>query len=250
MSPGKSVGDPPTVTVNHLQLLVEQEKTALAREIHDVLGGHLIATAMDLALLKRRLPDIDPGGAGIIERAMQSLNAAIDMMRRVTEELHPTLLDNVGLFAALRWQIKHMCRRSSIVCAEHLPEPEPRLSPAASITLFRVGQEALVVAENHPGVTSVDFAMSWDGDVLTMQVSADGASRTSEPQGRGGVALEFLRHRIGAMNGTVSLDHPADGGIVVLTSVRLDTVSATETRSVRILETAVASAGEGSKPKS
>ena len=49
-------------------------------------------------------------------------------MRRVTEELQPTLLDNVGLFtAALRWQIKHMCHRSSICCAEHLPDVEPSL---------------------------------------------------------------------------------------------------------------------------
>jgi signal transduction histidine kinase len=88
----------PTVTVNQLQLLVEQEKIALAREIHDELGGHLIATAMDLAALKQRFVDTDPDAVEKINRAARSLNAAVDMMRRVTEELHPTLLDNVGLF--------------------------------------------------------------------------------------------------------------------------------------------------------
>jgi signal transduction histidine kinase len=102
-----------TVTVKQLQLLVEQDKTAaLAREIHDELGGHLIATAMDLASLKQRFVETDPDAVERIDRATSSLNAAVDMMRRVTEELHPTLLDNVGLFTALRWQIRHMLSTS------------------------------------------------------------------------------------------------------------------------------------------
>jgi signal transduction histidine kinase len=231
-----------TVTVKHLQLLVEQDKTALAHEIHDVLGGHLIATAMDLALLMRRLTDTDPAALATIERATQSLNDAIDMMRRVTEELHPTLLDNVGLFAALRWQIKHMCHRANIACTERFPELEPRLSPATSITLFRVGQEALVVAENHPGATLVDFTMTLDSDLLTMRVWANGVSTPPDPNGRGHIALEFLRHRIDAMGGTVSLSHPAHGGMVLLAHIRLDAISVTDTQSVRILEMAAAPA--------
>src|ERR1700681_4216438 len=163
----------PTVTVNQLQLLVEQDKIALAREIHDELGGHLIATAMDLASLKQRFVDTDADAVEKIDRATHSLNAAVDMMRRVTEELHPTLLDNVGLFAALRWQIKHMSHRSNIICTEHLPELELRLRPATAITLFRVGQEAMVVAENQAGVTLMDFAMMVENESITMRVNAN-----------------------------------------------------------------------------
>lgn len=225
-----------TVTVHDLQLLVEQEKTALAREIHDDLGGHLISTAMDLALLRRRFSN-DPEGFEKIERATRSLNAAVDMMRRVTEELHPTLLDNVGLFSAIRWQIKQMCRRSNVLCKENLPETEPRLSPATAITLFRVAQEALVVAENQVEVTAVDFAMSMDDDVLTMRVCADGLATPPVPSSRGYVALEFLRHRIDAMNGTVVFEHPPEGGMSLTTEVQFDSVSTSDTRAVRILET-------------
>jgi signal transduction histidine kinase len=235
----------PTVTVNQLQLLVEQEKIALAREIHDELGGHLIATAMDLAALKQRFVDTDPDAVEKINRAARSLNAAVDMMRRVTEELHPTLLDNVGLFAALRWQIKHMSHRSSIIYTEHLPELEPRLRPATAISLFRVGQEALVVAENQAGVTLMDFAMKMENESITMHVRANGASTPPEPETRGYAALEFLRHRVDAMNGTVTLGQPPEGGISLLAQIHLDMKSVSDTQAVRVLEMGAATAATG-----
>jgi len=239
----------PTLTVKQLQLLVEHDKTALAREIHDELGGHLIATAMDLASLKQRFADMDPDAVYKIDRATNSLNAAVDMMRRVTEELHPTLLDNVGLFTALRWQIRHMCHRSNIICTEHLPELEPRLRPATAITLFRVGQEALVVAENQAGVTLVNFTMMMENESITMHVHANGVSTPPEPETRGYVALEFLRHRVDAMNGTLTLGHPPEGGMSLLAQIHLDMKSVSDTQAVRILEigatTGISKAVEG-----
>jgi signal transduction histidine kinase len=241
----KSLPNRPTVTVNQLQLLVEQDKMALSREIHDELGGHLIATAMDLASLKQRFADTDADAVEKIDRAMLSLNAAVDMMRRVTEELHPTLLDNVGLFAALRWQIKHMSLRSNITCTEHLPELELRLRPATAITLFRVGQEAMAVAENQAGVTLVDFAMMIEDESITMRVHANGVSTPPKPETRGYVALEFLRHRVDAMNGTVTLGESPAGGLSVLAQIHLDMKSVSDTQAVRVLEMGAASAATG-----
>jgi signal transduction histidine kinase len=235
----------PTVTVNQLQLLVEQDKIALAREIHDELGGHLIATAMDLASLKQRFVDTDADAVEKIDRATHSLNAAVDMMRRVTEELHPTLLDNVGLFAALRWQIKHMSHRSNIICTEHLPELELRLRPATAITLFRVGQEAMVVAEHQAGVTLMDFAMMMENESITMRVHANGVPTPPEPETRGYVALEFLRHRVDAMNGTVTLGESPGGGLSILAQIHLDMKSVSDTQAVRVLELGAATAATG-----
>jgi len=241
MTTGNSLS---TVTVNHLQLLIEQEKTALAREIHDDLGGHLIATAMDLAFLKARFAAMDPLALERLERATSSLTAAVDMMRRVTEELHPTLLDNVGLFAALRWQIKHMCQRASIVCREHLPERELRLRPATAITLFRVGQEALTIAENQSDVTRVDFGITVHNDTLRLDVSTDGAAALPPEGSRGDIALGFLRHRLEAMNGRVSVSHSTSSGLHLTAEVHLDTVSAAETQAVLILEQRAADTGD------
>lgn len=193
------------VAINHLQLLVERDKATLAREIHDDLGGFLVATAMDIAVLKRRFAVHDHDSARLFDRATQTINAAVDMMRRITEELRPTLLDNVGLLAALRWQIKHMCLRMGIACHQHMPESEPHLTPSELTSIFRAGQEALVVAENQPGVTEVDFTLSIDAGMLSLKVMGNGASAPPKADSRGHVALALLRQRVAAMGGTVDL---------------------------------------------
>jgi signal transduction histidine kinase len=200
-------------TVTKLQALVERDKAELAREIHDELGGYLIAASMDVTVLKQRFASLDEDSQQRFIRVNSMLNAAVDMTRRVTEELHPTLLDNVGLFAALRWQMKHMCSRAKVTCTEHFPEAEPRLSAAASIALFRIGQEALVVAEDQQDVTAVDLSVTVNPDGLSIRVSSDGVTLKPAPDSRGSVALSFVRHRLAAMGGAVTIEHPASGGM-------------------------------------
>jgi signal transduction histidine kinase len=208
-------------TIIQLQALVERDKTALAREIHDELGEYLIAASMDVAILKQRFLAQDEDSSRRLTRIDGMLNAAIDKMRRMTDELHPTLLDDVGLFAALRWQMKQMCRRSKVVCTEDFPEVEPHLSTAASIALFRVGQEVLIIAENRAGVTRADFTIAVDLDSLAMRVFADGVSLEPTENSRGFVALAFLRHRLRAMHGEFTMELLPAGGIVLTAKVLL-----------------------------
>jgi two-component system sensor histidine kinase UhpB len=199
--------------INYLQLLVERDKTTLAREIHDDLGGYLVATAMDIAVLKRRFAGHDEDSARVFERVTHTINAAIDMMRRKTEELRPTLLDNVGLLAALRWQIKEVCRRLAVQCDEHMPETEPQLTPSELISIFRAGQESLLVAENQARVTEIDFTLAVEAGVLSFGVLANGSSALPSEDSRGYVALALLRQRVTAMGGTVDLGIQPLGGI-------------------------------------
>jgi signal transduction histidine kinase len=91
------------------------------------------------------------------------------MMRRKTEELRPTLLDNVGLLAALRWQIREVCRRLAVQCDEHMPEMEPQLTPSELISIFRAGQESLLVAENQAKVTEILIGLFQPIDVRFSQ---------------------------------------------------------------------------------
>jgi signal transduction histidine kinase len=205
----------PEATVHHLQAIVERDKAALARELHDEMGGYLIASAMDVTSLRHRFGGYDPDTRGKFDRLSKSLNDAIDMMRRLTEELHPTLLDNVGLFAAIRWQIKRICHRSKIVCAIQLPDAEPLLSRAAAINLFRVGQEALVIAETYPEVQKVEFTIWLERKLLVMRVVADGRKKTFRESSDGDRALGFLRHRIKAVGDELTLTYPDDGGLIL-----------------------------------
>ncbi len=125
-----------TALSTHLQGVSEQEKSALSRELHDELGGLLVAARMDLSWLQQRMPTSDPAIEQRFKRIHESLSAGVDLKRRVVEELRPTLLDNMGLFTALRWQFKETCRRTGLKCTETIPESELRFNPDAAIGVF------------------------------------------------------------------------------------------------------------------
>jgi signal transduction histidine kinase len=207
--------------ISYLQSLVERDKTALAREIHDVLGGYLVATAMDVAALKSRFGSQDEDSARIFERAAHTINASIDMMRRITEELRSTLLDNVGLLAALRWQLRDMCRRLAIRSEEHMPEMEPQLTPSELISIFRAGQESLLVAGNQANVSEIDFTLTVDHGRISFGILANGSSELPRQESRGYLALALLRQRVAAMGGTVDFGCRAVGGIHLDASIPL-----------------------------
>ena len=201
--------------ITHFQQLAEREKASFARELHDELGGLLIGAVMDLALLAPRLVSLPDDVQQRVGRVRHALGSAIELSRRITEELHPTLLDNVGLFAALRWQLRNACAKTKIKCVDDLPDREPRLTTRASIALFRSAQEALLIGLERDAVTEIELVGKIDDSALSIQIRGDGANFVDEPQNLSSLALESIRHRIRALGGVVSVAHPPDGGIIV-----------------------------------
>jgi signal transduction histidine kinase len=210
--------------VTHLQRLAEREKAALARELHDELGGLLISAVMDLSTLSPRVAALGDDAKDKMRRLREALHSAIEITRRITEELRPTLLDNVGLFAALRWQLKQVCARSKVNCTDDLPASELRLTPGASIALFRSAQEALLVGLEPHGVSAIALAGKVDGSALLIQIKGDGANLIDEPRPLWHITLESIRHRVRALGGEVNVDHPPNGGIVVVVSTPIANV--------------------------
>jgi signal transduction histidine kinase len=201
--------------IAHFQQLAEREKASLAQELHDELGGLLIGAVMDIAILAPRLAALPDDIQQRVGRVRQALGSAIELSRRITEELRPTLLDNVGLFAALRWQLRNASARTNIRCIDDLPSVEPRLTTRASIALFRSAQEALVIALERDAVTTIELVGAIDDNALSIQVRGDGANFVDEPQNLGSLTLESIRHRIRALGGVVTVAHPAEGGVIV-----------------------------------
>jgi signal transduction histidine kinase len=205
-----------TALSTHLQGVSEQEKSALSRELHDELGGLLVAARMDLSWLQQRMPTTDPAIEQRFKRIHDSLSAGVDLKRRVVEELRPTLLDNMGLFTALRWQFKETCRRTGLRCTETIPETEMKFSPDAAIGVFRIAQEALTNILKHAEAKSADLAISIDGDTLTLRISDDGKGI---PSNRVGIStshgLVAMRHRIAGLGGVWDVRTPSSGGTVV-----------------------------------
>jgi len=206
----------------HLQGVSEQEKSALSRELHDELGGLLVAARMDLSWLQQRLPTADPAIEQRFKRIHDSLSAGVDLKRRVVEELRPTLLDNMGLFTALRWQFKETCRRTGLRCTETIPESELKFSPDAAIGIFRVAQEALTNILKHSEAKSADLFIAIDRDTFTLRITDDGkgilADRLVTTTSHG---LVSMRHRIAGLGGAWDLGSPSSGGTVVTARIPL-----------------------------
>jgi signal transduction histidine kinase len=200
----------------HLQGVSEQEKSALSRELHDELGGLLVAARMDLSWLQQRLHTSDPAIEQRFKRIHDSLSAGVDLKRRVVEELRPTLLDNMGLFTALRWQFKETCRRTGLRCTETIPESELKFSPDAAIGVFRIAQEALTNILKHSEAKSADLFLTIEGETFTLRISDDGkgipSTRLANSTSHG---LASMRHRIAGLGGVWDVRSPDSGGTVI-----------------------------------
>jgi signal transduction histidine kinase len=207
----------PIIFVRFQRTLVKSlsDQQRLARQLHDELGGLLIGAVMDLALLAPRIAAMGGDSPQKMGRVRQALQSAIELSRRITEQLHPTLLDNVGLSLALRWQLRTICAKSKIKCTEDLPHAEPRLTSDASIALFRSAQEALLIGVERQGVTAIVLAATVDDQMLSIQIVGDGAQLPNEPRALVSVTLESVRHRVRTLGGAVNVEHPPDGGIVL-----------------------------------
>jgi signal transduction histidine kinase len=189
-----------------LQKVAEREKAALARELHDELGGLLVATKIDVSWLRKRVDDGSEASTLRWERVLRCMDEGLTLKRRIIESLRPTLLDNVGLIAALRWLVDESLRRAGIACEERYPETMPDLSPDARIAVFRVVQECLMNITKHAKAKSVLLSITANDGELSVVIRDDGVgideSRIETPQSHG---LLGMRHRIESFDGDLAI---------------------------------------------
>jgi signal transduction histidine kinase len=197
----------------HLQSLAEEEKAALSRELHDELGGLLVAARMDLSWLEERVASSDPDVSSYFRRVQDALQSGVDLKRRVIESLRPTLLDNLGLVPALRWQVADSCERAGLRHVERYPQDELPLTPQASIAVFRIVQEALANVLKHARATAVELTVEVAEPWLLLRVRDDGVGvapeRLLKLRTHG---LAAMRQRARAFGGQWHLQRPATGG--------------------------------------
>lgn len=220
----------PSGLIAHIQSATEHQKAILARELHDELGGLLVGAVMDLAWAEQHLSASPTELKHKLTRARQTLSAAIDLKRRLIEDLRPTLLDNVGLFAALRWHVQAICKRADVGCSIHLPDEERRFLPNIPIAMFRIVQEtyAVIVAPGHADSSELHIAI--DAQSLTVRMIGT-APRDSTDAGAGIDAhcLAAVEYRIAAIGGTFEQFTVPAGGIGLKATFPLEHVLAPNT---------------------
>jgi signal transduction histidine kinase len=189
-----------------LQKVAEREKATLARELHDELGGLLVATKIDVSWLRKHFDDGTEASKLRWERVLRCLDEGLSLKRRVIENLRPTLLDNVGLAAALRWMVDETLRRQGIACEEQYPDSMPELSSDSRIAVYRAVQECLMNIVKHAKAKSVLIRITAEDDALSVIVRDDGVgideARIETPQSHG---LLGMRHRIEALQGQLAI---------------------------------------------
>ena len=207
---------------HHLQRLQEEEKAKIAREIHDELGGTLAAAKIDLQLISDKLPKDDIHRTRLV-RIMSAIDETIQVKRRIIEDLRPTLLDNLGIGAALKWQCSQFTKRWNIPCRVEMQDDALRLSPAYSIAFYRVVQEALTNITKYAHAKNVSVSLLRGGDRWTLRVADDGVGiDAAKPHNSTAHGLVSMRERARALGGEFTVRGQPGRGTVVEVTVPLE----------------------------
>ena len=188
----------------HLQNFAEKERSELARNLHDELGGLLTAAKMDLSWLQTRLdqPPIEQRLAQLGE----ALDQAMNVKRRVVEDLRPSLLDHFGLPTALRAHLESACAKANLKFDSAVSDDVGAMPKDIAIALYRVVQEGLTNIIRHARAHCVRLEFGCDARDYVLKLSDDGRGFDLEDGAfRWSHGLIGMRHRVNALNGGFTL---------------------------------------------
>ncbi len=204
----------------HLQASVEAERHAIAREIHDDVGGSLTAIKFDLAWIERRATD--PQVTQRAQAALETVGSAIEASQRIMHNLRPAILEQ-GLIAALQWMTQRFERRNGVITSFRTNREElPRLPPGVPLAAYRTAQEALTNISKHAQASKAGVDLTVAGRILSLEVSDNGRGLSQEDLAKArSFGIRGLRERAAQVGGWVDLAS-GPGGTTLILSVPLD----------------------------
>lgn len=205
----------------HADQIKEGERKRIAREIHDDLGQNLLALRIEADMLSSRTRERHPRLHARARSTLQQIDATIKSVRQIINDLRPNVLD-LGLSAAVEWQIAEFKRRTGIAC-ELIDEPkEVALSDHAATAFFRILQESLSNIVRHAQATRVRVELKLNGNRLSMTVTDNGIGlQASERAKVGSFGLVGIEERISILGGSFSISSNGGDGTTVCVSVPL-----------------------------
>jgi len=205
----------------HADQIKEGERKRIAREIHDDLGQNLLALRIEADMLSARTRDRHPRLHARARATLQQIDVTIKSVRQIINDLRPNVLD-LGLSAAVEWQIAEFTRRSAIVC-ELIDEPkEVALSDHAATAFFRILQESLSNIVRHAHASHVKVELKLAGTRLSMTVTDNGVGfQGNERHKMGSFGLVGIEERINILGGSFSITSLAGEGTTVCVTVPL-----------------------------
>jgi PAS domain S-box-containing protein len=205
---------------NHLQTIREAERTAIAREIHDELGQSLTGIKLDISWIAQRLPE---GNNPLRERcaAAESLiDNTVTSVQRISHELRPGMLDELGLAAAIEWQGAEFQKRTDIQCDVSGVEEVEVESRRAATALFRIFQETLTNVARHSGATGITVSLAMANSEIMLAVNDNGKGIPDALlDAPSSIGLLGMHERALAVGGTVSIAGKPGAGTSVIVRV-------------------------------
>lgn len=198
----------------HLLSVREEERTRISREVHDELGQSLTAVKLDLAWLAGRLPRRNGQMLERIRSTRQLADSIIRSVRRISTELRPAVLD-LGLAAAVEWQVQEFQARSGIQCKVRLLTREV-VASNASTAMFRIFQETLTNVARHAKATRAEVVLQKQGDRLVLLIRDNGRGfDQADPSLSKSLGLLGMRERAAILGGQVNISSAPGKGTTV-----------------------------------
>lgn len=207
----------------HLQTVREEERAAVARDLHDQLGGSLTRIKWDLDWISRQLPKDSVEMRKRTEEMLLAIDSTIDDIKQIVSALRPGLLDDFGFLASVEWQLEDFRAKSGINtkldCDSNVPDI-PDLKREKAIALFRILQETLTNVLRHAQASAVEVKIARDENALQMQIRDNGVGIGDEQMSNtASLGLLGMQERAAAIGGELSISRPPGGGTVVSVSV-------------------------------
>lgn len=196
----------------------EEERGRVARELHDSISQMLVGIRYTIELARKRLQNDETGANLNLGKGIDGLSDAIQEVRRISSDLRPGVLDDLGLGPALKSLIDEFSDRTGIETAFETVVFRNRLSQDAKIALYRIAQEALTNVERHAGATHVSLEMSGHRKGATMRIQDNGQG--IQNSGQGGLGLRNMQERIEQLSGNLRV-LSSDAGTMIEASVPL-----------------------------
>ncbi len=186
----------------------EEERTALARELHDELGQGLTALQIDLAWLDGHLRTAGPADLIVLRDKIAAMvpraERLIETTQAISSAMRPEMLDDLGLVAAVEWLATDFEKRTGLACVATLPAADIELDPAIAVALFRIMQEALTNVIRHAQASHVEIRLHATADEFTLEISDNGCGiKPQQVADLKSLGLFSMRERAAALGGTV-----------------------------------------------
>jgi two-component system, NarL family, sensor histidine kinase UhpB len=188
------------------QHIREDERTRIAREIHDSLGQALTALKLQLAAARQQAARHATTLDGPLSETALMVDDLVKSVRRIASELRPPILDQLGLPAAVEWMAQDFTRHTGIACRVTVVGSQPTVRPELGTALFRIVQESLTNVLRHADATAVEIELGMKSNCVTLEINDDGSGITEAgTSGPGSLGILGMRERAAALGGLLEV---------------------------------------------